>query len=316
VSEEHLPPRKQRVLLAGCGYVGTRLGTRLAERGDVVWGLRRTPAGLPSSIRPIAADLLDSRLAEELPEVDQVVYAAAADSSSPEGYRGAYLDGVQNLLNSLEEKGVRIKRFVFLSSTAVYGEAGGEWVDEDTPPSPEGFRGEILLRGEEAAHEAIRRFGPGEARAVVLRLGGIYGPTRTRLLNRVRTGEARCREGVAEWSNRIHRDDAAGAALHLLDHPAPATIYIGVDNEPVPICEVYRYVARQMGVPEPGLRPDRNDAGGEGNSSPAGGSDSQAIETGKRCSNLRLRESGYSFLVPTFREGYSAMISQGGGGET
>jgi nucleoside-diphosphate-sugar epimerase len=297
-----------RVLIAGCGYVGTKLGTLLAERGDEVWGLRRTPTGLPPSIRPIAADLLNPRIGDKLPEVDQVVYAAAADSSTPDAYRAAYLDGVQNLLNSIEARGGRIKRFLFLSSTAVYGEARGAWVDEDTPPSPESFRGEILLKGEVAVHDSLREFGRDAVSATILRLGGIYGPTRTRLLERVRSREAKCREGVAEWSNRIHRDDAAGAALHLLHHPAPAPIYIGVDNEPVPICEVYRYVARLLGVPEPEVLPPSRDTAESGPST-------LSAMSGKRCSNARLRKSGYDFLVPTFREGYSAMISQDGRGD-
>jgi nucleoside-diphosphate-sugar epimerase len=308
VSEGVHAPRKSRILIAGCGYVGTKLGTLLAERGDEVWGLRRNPVGLPPSIRPIAADLLDPRLGDRLPKVDRIVYATAADSSTPDGYRAAYLDGVQNLLNSIAAKEGRIDRFLFLSSTAVYGEAGGEWVDEDSPPSPESFRGEILLRSEQAVHEAIGKFGPGEAQAVVLRLGGIYGPTRTRLLERVRSGEARCREGTAEWSNRIHRDDAAGAALHLLLQPAPAPTYIGVDNEPVPLCEVYRYVARLLGVPEPEIIPPSHDA-------VESGASTLPERHGKRCSNRRLRETGFEFLVPTFREGYSAMIGQAGKGD-
>jgi nucleoside-diphosphate-sugar epimerase len=295
-----------RVLIAGCGYVGTKLGTLLAATGAEVWGLRRNPAGLPPSIRPIAADLLDPRLAGRLPEVDRVVYATAADSSDQEGYRAAYLDGVHNLLGALEAQARGMKRFLFLSSTAVYGEAKGGWVDEGTPPSPEGFRGEILLDGENAVFTALS----GDVTSgVVLRLGGIYGPTRTRLIERVRSGQARCQEGVVEWSNRIHRDDAAGAAQHLLLHPDPAPLYIGVDDEPSPICDVYRYVARRMGVPDPG---SPRHAGAIQDSTQASTPEAPPTESGKRCSNRRLRDSGYTFWVPTYREGYAAMLEAEG----
>lgn len=276
-----------RVLIAGCGDVGTQLGLLLSETGAEVWGLRRGAHSLPSPIRPIPANLLSPDLAKDLPAVDHVVYAASADESTPEGYRAAYLLGVRNLLDALAQSGSAIRRLLFLSSTAVYGEARGGWVDEATPPLPDGFRGEILLSGEESILNA-----PGVQSRVILRLAGIYGPTRTGLVERVRSGNARCPEGEIRWSNRIHRDDAAGAACHLLLHDEPESIYIGVDSEPASICEVYRFVAHELGVPAP---------------EPVLPSDSAHL--GKRCSNRRLLSSGYTLLFPDFRAGYHAALS-------
>jgi nucleoside-diphosphate-sugar epimerase len=273
-----------RVLIAGCGYVGTELGLRLARDGHEVWGLRRSAGGLRPPIRPISADLLDPGLPSILPRVDRVVYAAAADGGSEEAYRLAYVEGVRNLLAALVEAHVSVERFVFVSSTAVHGGRGGDWVDETTAPAPADFRGNMVLEG-----EGLLETGPFPA--VVLRLGGIYGPGRGRLIERVRGGEARCSPGDPVWSNRIHRDDAAGALAHLLRLDRAESVYLGVDDEPSPICDVYRYVASLLGVPPP---PEGREARASGPS--------------KRCSNARLRRAGYRFEFPTYREGYRAVL--------
>jgi nucleoside-diphosphate-sugar epimerase len=126
---------------------------------------------------------------------------------------------------------------------------------------------------------------------VVVRLGGIYGPGRSRLIERVRAGEARCSRGAPVWSNRIHRDDAARALAHLLSLERTDAVYLGVDDEPSPICDVYRYVAGLLGVP-----------------APLDGEDARASESNKRCSNALLRRAGYRFEFPTYREGYRALL--------
>jgi len=281
-----------RVLIAGCGDVGTELGLSLSRAGHEVWGIRRRAELLPAPIRPLSADLLDPGLGRVLPAVDSVVYAAAADRSTPDAYRAAYVAGPANLLRALESTGENVRRILFTSSTAVWGESGGEWVDEKTPASPEGFRGEFVLEGEARLREA-------SVPSIALRLGGIYGPGRTRLLDRVRAGEARCpEEGSAAheiWSNRIHRDDAAGALEHLLFLENPDPVYVGVDNEPALLCDVYTELAKMLGLSEP-----------------ARGEDSDRTRSNKRCSNRRLRASGYRFRFPTFREGYREMIERGG----
>ena len=273
-----------RALIAGCGYVGTALGLRLAQAGHDVWGLRRDPGRLPAPIRPVSADLLDPLLEIQLPVVDRVVYAVSADGSSEEQYRDAYVNGVANFLDALESLGDPPHQLIYVSSTAVYEDKAGGWVDESMHAAPTGYRGAAVLEGEELVRE-------GSIPSVCLRLGGIYGPGRTRLLERVRSGEARCPGGEAVWSNRIHRDDAAGALVHLLTLETPDSVYIGVDDEPAPICDVYSYVARLIGAPEPEI-----ETGAQG-------------RPGKRCSNRRLVSSGYHFKFPTYREGYAALLA-------
>ena len=273
------------ILIAGCGYVGTQLGLRLAEGGHEVWGLRRDASTLPRPIRPVFADLRTPLDDVDLPPADRIVYAVSADARSAEGYRDAYVRGVQNLLAALEKRPAPPARVFYLSSTAVYGDAAGGWVDEDTEPAPEDFRGATVLGGE----ALVRR---GGHRAVCVRLGGIYGPGRTRLIERARSGELRCPPGGPAWSNRIHRDDAAGALEHLLFLDDPQPVYLAVDDEPAPLCEVYRYVAALVGGPEPDVDESV-----------------KRTRSDKRCSNARLTASGYAFRYPSYREGYSALAA-------
>lgn len=277
-----------RVLIAGCGYVGCELARRLVAEGHQVWGLRRNPEALPDGVEPVAADLLDPELARHLPPAELVVYAAASDGGTPEAYRAIYVDGVRNTLTALQEReGPPVERFIFVSSTGVYGDTGGDWVDEESATEPDSFRGSEVLEGEEVALAA-------PFPSLVLRLGGIYGPGRNRLLRMVVQGRARCPGDGPIWSNRIHRDDAARALEHLLAIPDPHSVYLGIDDEPTPLCQVYREVATMLDAPEPQVDPEK-------------GRD----RSNKRCSNRRLRESGFTFLYPSFREGYGEMIAAG-----
>lgn len=279
-----------RILIAGCGYVGTALGEELAAASHVVWGLRRNPAGLPAPVRPIAADLTDPSTLSVLPEeVDRVVYAASPAGASDQAYADAYVRGLENLLGTLERRGAGIGRVLLTTSTAVYAQSDGSWVDETSATEPTHFSGKRLLEGE-------RVLASGPYPAVAVRLAGIYGPGRTGMLRRVRDGEARC-PAAPRYSNRIHRADCAGFLTHLLLHADPASVYIGADDAPVELCEAYRWIADRLGVPRPEREP-ANQSGGDGRRS----------RSNKRCRNDRLHTSGYALRVPTYRDGYAPLL--------
>lgn len=284
------------VLIAGCGYVGTQLGLELAEQGHTAVGLRRSADRLPAPIRPLAADLTSPDLADALESVgpfDQVVYAASTDTGTPEGYRRAYVEGLENLVAALQRGDHPVSRFIFVSSSGVYGDHGGEEVDESTPTNPESFRGSVMV---DAENVAIKAPWP----SAVLRLGGIYGPGRTWMPDRVRAGDASFTAGPPIWSNRIHRDDAAGALAHLLALPEEDLdpVWVGVDTEPAPLREVYRWLAHRLGAPEPREDPAL-----------------QRDRSNKRCNSRKLQESGYEFRYPSFREGYDEMIRDASGSD-
>lgn len=277
-----------KVLIAGCGYVGCALGALLAHEGHEVFGLRRNPRNLPVGIEPIAADLSGPVSPKILPEdLDFVVYAVSPGGSGDEAYRTAYVEGPGNLLAALTSRGERPRRFFFVSSTRVYARADGEWVDETSPTQPDGYAGRRLLEGERAVLD-------GPFPATVVRLSGIYGPGRERSLDRAL--ELPPKNGPPSYTNRIHRDDCAGALRHLMLLPEPEEIYVGADHEPADRRTVAEWLAERRGVPPNEEPPDTN-----------------RRRTNKRCSNARLVASGYEFRYPTFREGFSALLEGAGG---
>ncbi len=278
-----------KILIAGCGYVGTVLGQRLVTEGHEVWGLRRNNVGsIPKPIHPFPADLTKPQTLSHLPaKLDYLFYTAGSDNRSETAYRAAYVEGITNLLHALQQQGQRPKRLFFTSSTSVYGQSNGEWVDEESPTKPSRFSGRFVLQGEHLLLD-------GPFPATILRLGGIYGPGRTQLIDKVREGKASCTAGPPQYTNRIHRDDAASALHHLMTLDNPTSLYLGVDHEPTERCTVYRWLAKQLGVPEPPVVP--NQASGRG--------------TNKRCRNDRLLASGYTFTYPTFREGYTSLLDE------
>jgi len=273
------------VLIAGCGYVGSALAELLVRTGHRVWGLRRDPRELPDGVIAVAADLgspasLDRAIG---PAIDHLVYAASPGERTPAAYEQAYVRGLENVLAVLERRG-GLERAVLTSSTAVYAQDDGGWIDEGSPTEPASFSGRTLLEAESLLRG--RSF-----EGVALRLAGIYGPGRTWLVRRVHRGEARVDPRIVRYGNRIHRDDCAGALAHLLGIDEPAPVYVGADDAPAPLAEVYAYVAELLGAAPPAEGPSDEGRGGN-----------------KRCRNARLRASGYALRVPSYREGYPPIV--------
>lgn len=264
------------VLIAGAGDVGGRLACRLADAGAEVLTLRRGESAAGPGIRALRADLASGAGLQALPRaVAALVYCAAPDAREEAAYHALYLDGLSRLLDATDAP-----RLLFTSSTAVYGEDAGEWVDEATPARPPAFNGRVLLEAESrlSAH-------PG---GVSLRLTGLYGPGREWLLRRARAGES----GARRWGNRIHVDDAAAALAHLLALEAPAPLYLGSDDLPTLECEVLAWVREREGLPAA--------------PAPAGGP-----ESGRRVRNQRLRESGWTPAFTDYRAGYGPLLRSG-----
>lgn len=304
-----------RILIAGCGDVGIETGLRLLADGHQVWGLRRNPSRLPEPISPIAADLGNPNSLVELPpDVDVVYYTAAAVESSESGYRRAYIEGPKNLLTALANQGLSPHRIFFTSSTGVYGQNQGEWVDETSETRPKGFRGETVLAGEELFLDEGARFRgrtskTGRRDVIIVRLAGIYGPGREWLLDRIRNGEGTFDETPPHFTNRIHRDDAAALLVHLLKIDRPHPIYLGVDEEPAPRTEVHRWLAHRLGITPP---PTNAKTDPEVFQDPDAGSTPpprSARGSNKRCRSVRIRESGFRWTYPTYRDGYDAILA-------
>lgn len=275
----------EKVLIAGCGDLGQRAARRLLSQGHAVWGLRRhPPPDEASGLRWLAADMTRPDTLAGLPQgITRIVFAMTPDARDEAAYRAAFLQAPRNLLQALDT--ASLQRVVFVSSSAVYGDHQGGWVDERTPEHPPGFNGRILLKAEQAL--------AGQPFTIIaLRLAGLYGPGRTQLLDRIRRGVARAPRAVPHWSNRIHIDDAAAAVAHLLALPNPDAIYLGSDSTPLPLHVLYEHIAGQLAAP---AVPDGPPPSGVGS---------------KRLSNRRLLESGLVLAWPDSRDGYAELIRE------
>jgi nucleoside-diphosphate-sugar epimerase len=134
------------ILLAGCGDLGTEAGLRFAAAGHRVVGWRRSPDKLPAEIEGAAANLSTAELPPVPADTAAVVIAVAAAAPTEQAYRSAYLNGVAHVLDALERDRVTPERVLFISSTAVHGDAGGEWIDENTAPEPGDFLAASCVR--------------------------------------------------------------------------------------------------------------------------------------------------------------------------
>ncbi len=270
-----------RVLIAGCGYVGSELARLLS--GHKVYAIRRRQVDLPGVVT-ISADLT-TLTTKDLPNnIDYVFYLASADASTPSAYHNAYCLGLSNLLAKLS---CQPKRIFFSSSTSVYGQVDEEWVNEDSMTQPLDFKGETLL----AAENLLRASGFPYC---VIRFAGIYGSGRTRLIQAVAQAQATL-SAKPVYTNRIHLADCAAVLMHLMNKTTLAPLYLAVDSEPVAKNEVLTWLATQLNVQ---LRSVEE----------AVSTQELTLRANKRCSNQRLIQSGYTFIYPSYHSGYLEQI--------
>lgn len=295
-----------RVAILGCGYVGLRLGRELAPEHDVV-GVRRSDAGLDSireaGFEAVRADVTDPAELAEIPDADWLVFAASSGGRGPEAARDVYVEGQRRAIEHFGSRADPSERYVYTSSTGVYGDHGGDWVDESTPIEPTTEKTRVLARAEEVALDA----GPVGMTPTVARLAGLYGPDRYRL-ERYLTGPV-----TDGYLNMVHGDDAAGALAHCLEQGVAADeILLVVDDEPVDRWAFADWLAEACDEPAP---PKQTTAERleDGDLSAAA---ERRIRTEKRCSNDKLHAIGYECRFPTFREGYRAAVEAHRGDET
>jgi len=273
-----------RILIAGLGDLGTEVARLAVGEAREVFGLRRSPARAPGGVTLLRGDVTDPGTLELPPALDVAVYCVAADARNEGAYRRAYPEGLSHVLGALATESPEA-RVLFVSSTGVYGDAGGAWVDEETAPAPESFTGRAMLEAE----AVLERSGFD---GTSLRLGGIYGPGRTSLLDAVRSGRPFPAAAMDRWTNRIHRDDAARATLHVAEaSSSPPTLNV-VDPHPAPRHEVLEWLATRLGqvIVTSTDRPART-----------GNAD-------RRVSSGRLAATSFQFLFPSFRDGYEALL--------
>jgi nucleoside-diphosphate-sugar epimerase len=275
-----------KIVIVGAGYVGSALAMRLIRKGHEVWTARRSaprPEEVIPGAKPLTLDVARDVGLEQLPvDVDAVVFAVSPGASSDEAYRSVYPVGVSNLLSRAPSA-----RMLLVSSTSVYGQDSGEWVDETSPAEPPNFMGRRILEAEQLLL--------ADAKHIVVRASGIYGPGRTSLIERVRSGEARLPASTV-YTNRIHRDDLARALHFLLERPQQGGCFVATDTEPVELGQLLVWLASRLSVPSPPVLE-------------ATGTEARTRHRfSRRCLPQRLQALGFTWRYPTFREGYGVLL--------
>lgn len=284
-----------RRLIVGCGYLGRRVAQRWRLTGDEVFVLTRSAdhahefAAL--GLQPVVGDVLSVDSLRSLPQADLVLYAVGFDRSSEATKRSVYVDGLRNVLSIVATS---CRRLIYVSSTSVYGQDAGEFVDEGSVAAPTEESGRICREAEQLVWEFFPKNVQPDARgAVILRLAGIYGPGR--LLTRVeqlRRGEPLSGNPDA-WLNLIHVEDAVRAVVAAESHAKPGETFVVSDGHPARRGDYYRALAEQVGAPPPQFQT----------------ADASALAYwNKRCVNRRLREQlGVTLEFPTFIEGLASL---------
>ncbi|WP_396610428.1 SDR family oxidoreductase [Haloferax sp. S1W] len=289
-----------RVAILGCGYVGLELARGLVADDHEVWGVRRSDDGLDAvsdtGAEAVRADVTDPESLSAVPDVDHVVFAASSGGRGADAARTVYVDGLRAAIDHFAARDDAPDRLVYTSSTGVYGDHGGDFVDEETPLDPTTDKTRVLAEAERVAREYAAEKGID---GTVARFAGLYGPDRYRL-DRYLTGPVT--EG---YLNMVHRDDAAGAVkFFIAEDCARDDVVLVVDDEPVSKHDFADWLADECSVPRPEKR-TKEERLAAGDLSEAA---RRRILTSKRCSNDRLRELGYEFTYPTYRQGYRAAI--------
>jgi nucleoside-diphosphate-sugar epimerase len=234
-------------LIIGCGYLGRRVAAAWVARGHRVFGTTRTVEGFGElrqlGVEPLQADVLDPKSLHSLPAVETVLHCVGLDRKAGVSRRSVYVDGLANVLDAI----VAPKRFLYVSSTSVYGQTQGEEVDETAATEPADDAGRVML----AAEQALRQRVPD---AVILRFTAIYGPGRFLRAQAVRAGEV-LPVDPNSWLNLIHVDDGVQAVVAAEEHGKPGETYNVNDGHPVRRGEFYTTLAARLGAPQPRFAP-------------------------------------------------------------
>ncbi len=289
-----------KVAILGCGHVGIELGRQLTDRGHDAIGVRRSAAGIAhiedAGFEAVKADITDRDELAAVPDVEAIVFAASSGGRGAEAARKIYVNGLRTAIEQFGEREAAPDRLIYTSSTGVHGDHDGDWVDEETPLEPTTEKTEVLAEAERITLDLPPEYGFD---GTVARYAGLYGPDRYRL-ERYLYGPVT--EG---YLNMVHRDDAAGVVRYLLEEDLErGSVVQVVDDEPASKWEFADWLAEECGVDRP-PKQTKAERLEDDDISEAG---RRRILTSKRCSNDKLRELGYEFAYPTFREGYREAI--------
>lgn len=285
-------------LVIGCGYVGHRVATEWAKAGEEVFVTTRCESRArqfqSEGLKPLVLDVTQTDL-PPLPAVENVLFAVGFDRSAGHQINQVYVDGLRNILNAYDQAdvaGTPVSRFIYVSSTGVYGQTDGDWIDEDSDCRPNRPGGKACLDAEKLLQQH-RYFG---RRSIVLRLAGIYGPGRLPQRRMLEQGEP-LEVAADAWLNLIHVDDAVQIINQCRDVATPTTLCVS-DGAPVARGDFYRYLADLLELPPPMFAPPAE-----------GSSRAERARGSKRVRNQRLMTTlDYTFAYQDYQAGLRAIV--------
>jgi nucleoside-diphosphate-sugar epimerase len=259
------------VLIIGLGETGKLLAANLLAQGHQVTGVSRHAQHI-EGVRHLVQDVLQADYAS-LPPINWVYILLTPDQRSAEAYQRIFIESILSISKALAAH--PIQKIVFISSTSVYGQQHGEWVDEDSPTQPTSLTAQILLQAEQRWRDIWQQ------RLIVVRPSGIYSATRQRLIRWVLEAKPVHKN---QWTNRIHIDDLAGLLAQLIHCKTPSMLFIATDQQPALQDEVLDGIARFMGQPLPAKI--------------------EAACSGKRLKSKKVDEIDYVFRYASWQQGY------------
>jgi nucleoside-diphosphate-sugar epimerase len=277
-----------KVLIVGCGDLGAAIASRLSHH-EVI-GLRRSKQALPPPMQTLQADVTQPNTLFELEDLNPaiVIYCVAADAQTDESYQAQYVAGLRNIL-ATQHQNTHLQHVFFVSSTRLYGQNTQAILDESTPAIPSDFGGERLLEAESLLKDM--RLNSNQWKSTSMRLSGIYGKGRLSLVNSAKEITKWPKQN--HWSNRIHRDDAAGFIVFLVEQALKKQTledcYIVTDDMPTQQYTVLTWLANEQKVDTSSIQ-------------------LPTMQGGKRLSNKRLRDTGFQLQYPNFQEGYRSIL--------
>ncbi len=294
-----------RSLVVGYGYLGRRVAERAKKNGDTIYATTRSSQKMKSiaedGITPVQCDWTDrsslSRSIAELGKIDRVLVAVAYDRKSNIDRDTAMVGGLRNLIDALRIDPSRANetKFCYISTTGVYHQTGGVWVDETSPTRPTRAGGKAHLRAEALLRQKLGL--PGHR---TLRLSGIYGPGRVPRAADVIAGRS-IASPAEGYLNLIHVDDASSAVMaawQLQPNEGHHT-YVISDDAPVIRRQFYQHIADLCGAESPKfIEPDKD------------ASVRFRSETNKRIWNQRMKKDlNFKLQFPTHRQGLADVLT-------
>jgi nucleoside-diphosphate-sugar epimerase len=285
----------EKIALLGFGDIANRLSTHLNDYHLV--GVKRSSIS-HSTVKIETANCCDQTQMNQVMSTgfDVLVITFTPTEMSDEGYKQGYVTPVNTILAALDSQTVKPRLIIFVSSSSVYAQQDGSWVDEHSPTEPDSYSGRRLLEAEKCIADSGYPY-------CHVRFSGIYGRGRGRLVEQVLDGKGTPAEPVV-YTNRIHADDCAGVLAHLINRQKSnrhktqpiENIYLASDHQPAPLHEVKQWMREILDLPNDHFKQDALLT-------------PRTLRSNKRCSNQRLLDSGYQFTYPSFKEGYKPLIT-------